>query len=753
MTSLKNVLLAFSITWVITPALAQQKPSASVDQKIEALISQMTIEEKAGQLNIVVGETINTGPTMHTAESKKFDEQIRAGKLTGLFNVYGAAYTKRLQKIAVEESRLHIPLLFGADIIHGFKTVTPIPLGEAASWDLDLIRRSAQMAAREATSAGINLNFAPMMDISRDPRWGRISEGAGEDTYLGSRIAEARVKGFQGDKLSDPATMAACLKHFAAYGAAEAGRDYNTADISERVLQEIYLPPFKAAIDAGAATVMPSFNELDGVPATANRHLLQDILRKQWNFNGAVISDYGAVGEMINHGSSADGSKAVIHSLEAGTDMDMMSYLYISKIPELVKTGSLDVKYVDAAVRRILKLKFDLGLFDNAYLYSDEVREKKEVRSKENIALAREVARKSMVLLKNDNGLLPLRSSYKKIAVIGPLADNKEDMNGSWSFFGEAAHPVSVLEGIKARVPASTEVVYHPGCNLFDNSRDKMTEAMTMAHGADLTLLVVGESAVMNGEAASRADIGLPGVQEDLVKMISKSGKPVVVVLLNGRPLTMEWLDQNVPAILETWTLGSEAGNAVADVLFGDYNPSGKLPVTFPRHVGQIPIYYNHKNTGRPYNGTNNEPASDRVYVSKYRDIKNTPLYPFGYGLSYTTFTYSEVTLNKTTMKNGEQIEATVTVTNNGNYDGEEVVQLYLHDLVGSVTRPVKELKGFQKVMIRKGEAKKIIFTITDKELTFLRGDMTWGTEPGMFEVLVGTNSDAVKKKSFELVK
>ncbi|MFZ6012639.1 MAG: glycoside hydrolase family 3 N-terminal domain-containing protein [Bacteroidota bacterium] len=729
--------------------LGQATPESEKEKRIEALIAQMTAEEKAGQLNFYVGETIVTGPTMHTAASTKFDDLIRQGKLTGLFNVHGAAYTARLQKIAVEQSRLKIPLLFGADVIHGFKTVTPIPLGEAASWDLSAIERSARLAAREATAAGINFNFAPMVDIARDPRWGRISEGAGEDPYLGSLIAAARVKGFQGAQLGDPTTVAVSVKHFAAYGAVEAGRDYNPADMSLRMLYETYLPPYKAAIDAGAATVMTSFNELDGIPATANKKLLTEILRKEWGFDGMVVSDYNSIGELIAHGVAATMPEATKLSLEAGTDMDMMSSAYLNDIPALIRSGTLDLKFVDDAVRRVLRLKFDLGLFDNPYLYSDEAREKAEIRSQQNLNIARDMARRSIVLLKNSNQLLPLNKNYKKIAVIGPLADNQEDMNGSWSFFGEAKHAVSILHGIKEHVRNDVNVLHHSGCDLYTNSKDKIREAVAVASQAEVVIMVVGESAVMNGEGASRADIGLPGIQEELVKEVVNTGIPVVVLLVNGRPMTLEWIHGHAHAIVETWTLGSEAGHAVADVLFGDYNPSGKLPVTFPRHVGQIPIYYNRKNTGRPYQGNYNEPSSQRIYQSKYRDVKNSPLYPFGYGLSYTTFEYSALTLSSDKINKEGKLEVTLTVANTGKYDGEEVVQLYIRDWVGSVTRPVKELKRFQKVFIKAGESKKISFTLTCNDLAFYRADMSWGAEPGMFDVFVGGSSETEMKKSF----
>lgn len=733
---------------IVGPVLSQTSDGNVV---IDGLIKKMTLEEKAGQLNFIVGETIVTGPTMHTSESARFDEQIKAGTITGLFNVHGSAYIGRLQKIAVEQSRLKIPLLIGADIIHGFKTVTPIPLGESSSWDLSLIEGSARLAADEATAAGINLNFAPMVDISRDPRWGRISEGAGEDPYLGSRIAEARVRGFQGTSLAAANTLAACVKHFAAYGAADGGRDYNTVDMSKRMLYETYLPPFQAAIKAGAASIMPSFNELDGIPATANKNLLYDILRKDLNFQGLLISDYGAIGEVLNHGAAATGDDAAALCLRAGTDLDMMSFLYISKIPALVRAGKLDEKVLNEAVRRVLRLKWDLGLFQNPYLYCDLEREKKTIRSKEKLEQARDIARKSMVLLKNENQILPLSKSVKKIAVIGPLADSKEDMNGSWAFFGEPNDPISILEGVRSKVSTSTVVSFHRGCNLYDNSLSPIDSAVTVANQADVVIMVLGESAVMNGEGASRSDIGLPGVQLDLLKAIKKTGKPIVVTLVNGRPLTLEWLHENIPGILETWTGGSETGHAVADVLFGDYNPSGKLPVSFPRTTGQIPIYYNHKNTGRPYGGKNDEPLNQRMYVSKYRDVPNTPLYPFGFGLSYSTFSYGEILLNKTILKKGDKIIININVSNASKRDGEEVVQLYVRDRVGSTTRPVKELKGFQKVMIKAGESKQITFSLSPEDLAFYREDMSLGTEPGMFDVFIGGNSQEVKSTSFEL--
>lgn len=720
---------------------------------IDSLVNVMTLEEKVGQLNFPVGDLFNTGPTVRTAESARFDEQIRAGKITGLFNVHGAAYTARLQKIAVEESRLGIPLLFGADVIHGFKTVMPLPLAEAASWDLQAIEHSARIAAIESTAAGINFNFAPMVDISRDPRWGRISEGAGEDPYLGSLIAAARVRGFQGKSLADANSMAACVKHFAAYGAPFGGRDYNTVDMSLLSLHETYLPPYKAAVEAGSATVMTSFNEFNGVPATANNYLLQEVLRKQWGFQGMVVSDWQSIGEMMDHGYVADSIQAGKLAIEAGTDMDMMADIYLKKIPDMVRNNQLKVEVLDQAVKRVLKLKMDLGLFDNPYLYSDVEREKKDIRSEDNLKASHDIAKKSIVLLKNENALLPLKKDIKKIALIGPLAHNKEDMNGSWSFFGEAQHPISILEGLQTKVSASTKITYAQGCNLYDNSTALFKEAIAAAKQADVVIMALGESAPMNGEGASRSDINLPGIQQDLLEAIHQTGKPIVVLLLNGRPLTIQWMDENVPAIVETWTLGSQAGLAVADVVFGDYNPSGKLPVTFPRNVGQIPVFYNHKHTGRAYQGEHEkESLKDRVYRSRYRDVPNDPLYPFGYGLSYSTFEYRKLQLSSTTLKKSEKLEVSIEVTNTSSVDGEEVVQLYLRDRVASVTRPVKELKDFQKVLIKAGEKKIITFSLDINDLSFYNGDLQWVAEPGQFDVMVGGNSQETLNTLFELI-
>lgn len=712
------------------------------EKTIDSLLQQMTLQEKVGQLNFYVGDLFFTGPTVNITESNKYDEGIAKGEITGLFNIYGAAYTRRLQEIAVNESRLGIPLVFGADVIHGLKTVFPIPLATAASWDLGAIEQAERISAIESTASGINFNFAPMVDISRDARWGRVAESAGEDPYLGALVAGARVRGMQGNDLSAPHTMAACIKHFAAYGAPDGGREYNTVDMSELRLRETYLPPYKAGIDAGAATLMTSFNELNGVPVTGSEWLLREILRQEWGFEGMIVSDWQSIGEMVSHGIVASDAEAAELSLRAGVDMDMMSDAYLTKLPALVESGALDVALVDEAVRRVLALKYDLGLFDDPYRYCDEAREEAVVRSEEHLAIARDVAMRSIVLLKNEDELLPLSKDAGTIAVIGPLADDKAEMNGTWSFFGEAQHTVSFLEGIQTALGDASKVLYAKGCNLFDDDKSQFAAAVATARKADVVVLVVGEAAVMNGEAASRTNIKLPGVQSELVEAIVATGKPIVAMVQSGRPLDLTQLDDSVPSILELWTLGSESGTAAARVLFGEYNPAAKLPMSFPRHVGQVPIYYDYKQTGRMYEGEYNEPLTNRIYLSKYRDERNSPLYPFGHGLSYTTFEYSPIHFDKTTFGAGESITASVEVRNTGDRDGEEVVQLYIRDLVGSVTRPVRQLKGFEKVMIKAGERVTVSFEINEETISFWRRDLTYGPEPGEFTVMIGTSSE-----------
>ncbi len=724
----------------------------SIDEKVEQLLDKMTLQEKAGQLSLNVGDLFNTGPLVNTKPSKKFDNLIRQGKITGIFNTHGTAYLKRLQKIALEESRLKIPLLFGADIIHGFRTVLPIPLAEAASWDMNVVERSSQIAAAEATAVGINFNFAPMVDITRDPRWGRIAEGAGEDPYLGSLVAAARVRGFQGNDLTAPHTLAACVKHFAAYGAPHGGREYNTVDMSERMLREIYLPPYKAAVDAGVATLMTSFNELNGVPATGNDFLLNQVLRKEWGFKGMVVSDWQSILEMKVHGVGGSNKAVTKMAIEAGTDMDMEANLYRDVLPGLIKSGKVNTKLLDESVKRVLKLKHKLGLFDDPYKYLNADREKKVVMSKKHLDGALDIAKRCMVLLKNKNQLLPLKKDVASIALIGPLAKNKQELNGTWSFFAHPNESVSILEGIQKKVSKKTKIYVAQGCDFYSDSKAKFAEAISAAKKAEVVVMTLGESAVMNGEAASRTNIGLPGVQLDLLKAIHATGKPIVLLLTNGRAMCLSWEDKNIPAILETWTLGTQTGNAIAEVLFGDYNPSGKLPVTFPRNVGQIPIYYNYKHTGRLYKGDYKEHKSQRVYLSKYRDVPNSPLYPFGYGLSYTTFKYGPVVLDKKRMKMSETLTLSVEVKNTGKRAGEEVVQLYTRDLIGSVTRPVKELKGFKKIMLKPGERKKVEFQLTVKDFSFYRKDMSFGAEAGQFKIFVGTNSADLKEATFELI-
>jgi len=700
----------------------------------------MTLEEKIGQLTLFTSDWDVTGPTMRG----NYIEDIRAGKVGSIFNAYTVEYTYNLQKIAVEETRLGIPLLFGYDVIHGHRTIFPIPLGESCSWDLKAIEISARIAAIEASAEGIHWTFAPMVDIARDPRWGRVSEGAGEDTYLGSLIAIARVKGFQGEDLSATDSLLACTKHYCAYGAAQAGRDYSTVDISERELRTTYLPPFKATVDTGVATFMSAFNELEGVPCTGNRYLLYDILRDEWGFEGFVVSDYTSINEMVCHGIAADEKDAGELAFNAGLDMDMQGAVYYNYMAQLLDEEKVSMEQIDASVRRILEMKYRKGLFEDPYRYCDGKLQDERVMTPESLDIARDVARKSIVLLKNEGDLLPLKKDIKTIALIGPLADDKRSLIGSWSAAGDWQKAVSVMEGIKETLSPGTEILYAKGCEITGEDKSGFQEAMEAAERADVIVAVVGESFDMSGEAASRSVLDLPGVQKELLMELKKTGKPVVMILMNGRPLTISWEAENIDAILETWYLGTMAGSAISDVLFGDYNPSGKLTVTFPRNTGQIPIYYNMKNTGRPM-----DPANK--YTSKYLDIPNSPLYPFGYGLSYTTFEYSPLTLDKNEIGLNDTLTVTLTVKNTGKYDGEEVVQLYVRDSVGSVTRPVKELKGFKKILIPAGEEKIVTFELTAKDLAFYRRDMTCGVEAGEFKVFVGTNSENTEEGVFTL--
>ena len=683
---------------------------------IDALMKKMTLDEKIGQLNLPGSGDIVTGQ----AGSSDIAKKIREGKVGGLFNIKGVEKIRAVQKVAVEDTRLKIPMLFGMDVIHGYQTVFPIPLGLSCSWDMDLVEKSARIAAQEASADGICWTFSPMVDIARDPRWGRIAEGSGEDAYLGSQIAKAMVKGYQGDDLSKNNTIMACVKHYALYGAAEAGRDYNTTDMSHLRMFNEYLPPYKAAVDAGAGSVMASFNEVDGVPATANKFLQTDVLRKQWGFKGFVVTDYTGINEMVEHGIG-DLQTVAARALMAGIDMDMVGEGFLTTLKKSLQEGKVTQQQIDIACRSILEAKYKLGLFDDPYRYCDVNRAKTEIFTDANRKAAREIAAQTFVLLKNSNNILPLKKSGT-IALIGPLADNKENMPGTWSVAADFSTPVSVLAGLKNVAGPGVKILYAQGSNLDADSlfeeragmfgksfkhdsrpaQQIIDEAVSIANQSDVIVAALGESAEMTGESSSRSNIEIPGSQKDLLKALLKTGKPLVLVLFTGRPLALKWENENVPAILNVWFGGSEAGSAIADVLFGDVNPSGKLSTTFPQNIGQVPLYYNHKNTGRPLA----EGKWFQKFRSNYLDVSNDPVYPFGYGLSYTTFSYSDIKLNSTTLKQNQKITATVTVTNTGKVNGKEVVQLYIRDMVGSITRPVKELKGFQKVDLKAGESK-----------------------------------------------
>lgn len=738
----KIVTIALLLTCFI--AFSQQK---TIDQKVDALLKRMTLEEKIGQLNQYTGDNAATGPV--TINPNKQSE-IKAGLIGSMLNVLGTQHTRQYQELAMQ-SRLKIPLLFGQDVIHGYKTTFPLPLAEAASWDLDAMELSARIAATEASASGIHWTFAPMVDISRDPRWGRVMEGAGEDTYLGSKIAYARVKGFQG-KLGDVNSVMACVKHFAAYGAAVGGRDYNSVDMSERMLWETYLPPFKAALDAGAATFMNSFNDLNGIPATGNKYLQRDILKGKWNFKGFVVSDWGSIGEMINHGYVKYSKEAALAAITAGSDMDMESNAYRYNLAQLVKEKKVPIALIDDAVKRILRKKFELGLFEDPYKYSNPEREQAALNNPEHRKAAREIAAKSIVLLKNEKSVLPISKKTKTIAFIGPLVKERKQNMGFWSVelpeVDYDKHVISQWEGLQNKVGNNANLLYAKGCEIEGDNKDGFAEAIAVANQADVVILSIGERRDMSGEAKSRSNLRLPGVQEELIKAIQATGKPVVVLINAGRPLIFNWTADNVPAILYTWWLGSEAGNAIADVLFGDYNPSGKLPMSFPREEGQIPIYYNHFNTGRPAKNEN-----ETNYVSAYTDLKNSPKFPFGYGLSYTTFEYSNLKLSKNKIKSTEKITVSINVTNSGKVAGEEVVQLYLRDKVGSVVRPIIELKDFQKIKLNAGETKTVQFTIDKEKLSFYNANLKWIAEPGDFDVMIGSSSADIRlKDSFELM-
>jgi len=735
---LKLSLFVFFGLSLVMPLFGQ---NLTIDQKVENLLKQMTLEEKIGQMNQYTSDWKATGPIKQDGNKQ---DMIRKGLVGSMLNVKGVEHTRTLQQIAMQ-SRLRIPLLFGLDVVHGYRTTFPIPLAEAATWDLAYIEKSARIAAKEASAAGIHWTFAPMVDIARDPRWGRVMEGAGEDPYLGSLIAAARVKGFQGDGLGSTGAIMACAKHYAAYGAAVGGRDYNSVDMSLRQLHQTYLPPFKAATEAGAATFMNSFNDLNGIPATGNIYLLRDILKGQWGFEGFVVSDWGSIGEMIPHGYASDDYHASMLAIKAGSDMDMESRCYINNLAKLVTDGKINVELIDDAVRRILKKKFELGLFDDPYKFCNEEIEKEQWNNKENIEFSREIAKRSIVLLKNERQLLPLKKSGTRIALIGPFVKSVRDNIGFWSFAwpDDSLRIVTLWEGVKSKLGSDKNMLYAQGCGITDTSRVGFKDALEASSKADVVIISVGEASNMSGEAKSRSNIHLPGVQEDLIKAIASTGKPIVVLINAGRPLVFNWTATNIPSILYTWWLGTEAGNAIADVLFGDYNPSGKLPITFPLSEGQIPIYYNHFNTGRPVIEDN-----DHLYKSAYIDLSIKPQFDFGFGLSYTTFKYGEIQLNKTLLSGDDHLEASVTVTNTGAYKGEEVVQLYIRDVAASVVRGVKELKGFKKIELMPGESKNITFNIIFEDLKFFDSDLKYDWEPGEFRIMIGGNSrDVMEKK------
>ena len=752
---------AFAASLVVVAAgLQAQKAPRDMDRFIDQLMKKMTLEEKIGQLNLPVTGEITTGQ----AKSSDVAKRIRNGEVGGLFNLKGVERIREVQRQAVEESRLGIPLLFGMDVIHGYETIFPIPLGLSCTWDMKAIEESARIAAVEASADGISWTFSPMVDVSRDPRWGRVSEGNGEDPFLGAAIARAMIRGYQGKDMSRNDEIMACVKHFALYGASEAGRDYNTVDMSRQRMFNEYMLPYQAAVEAGVGSVMASFNEVDGVPATGSKWLMTDVLRKQWGFDGFVVTDYTGINEMIDHGMGDQQTVAAL-ALNAGVDMDMVSDAFSGTLKKSVEEGKVSAAAIDAACRRILEAKYKLGLFDNPYKYCDVNRPKKQIFTKEHRAIARKTASESFVLLKNE-GVLPL-SKKGTIAVVGPLANTRSNMPGTWSVAAVLDNAPSLVEGLREVVGDRAKVVTANGCNLIgdadyekratmfgrelhrDNRTDRelLDEALKVAAGADVIVAALGESSEMSGESSSRTNLEMPDVQRALLQELLKTGKPVVLVLFTGRPLVLTWEEEHVPAILNVWFGGSEAAYAISDVLFGDVNPSGKLTATFPQNVGQIPLFYNHKNTGRPLQ----EGRWFEKFRSNYLDVSNEPLYPFGYGLSYTTFAYSDIHLSSTEMSADGELTATVTVTNTGSRDGAEVVQLYIRDLVGSVTRPVKELKGFEKIFLKAGESRKVSFSITPELLKFYNYDLQFVCEPGDFDVMIGGNSRDVKKARFLL--
>jgi len=731
---------SFILAFMIALMVSTFRICGQNEDSIEQLIQQMTLEEKIGQVSLFTTDWESTGPTIRDT----YKEDIRSGQCGALFNAHTIPFTRELQRIAVEETRLKIPLLFGYDVVHGYRTIFPIPLAESCTWDLDLIRQASRVAGREAAAAGLHWTFAPMVDISRDPRWGRVMEGAGEDTWYGSRVAEARVEGFQGNGIGGTDAVVSCVKHFAGYGAATAGRDYHYTEISPLTMRELYLPPFKAALDAGSPTVMTAFNDISGIPATAHKELLTDILRTEWGFDGFVVTDYTSINELVEHGFAENESHAAELAFNAGADMDMQGGLYQRYLAGLIGQGKVSMQTLDESVRRILKIKMELGLFEDPYKFSNQDRYDAEILSTENRSIAREVAKKSLVLLKNDNQALPLSKTAGTIAVIGPQADSQADLLGAWSAAGEARDCISLLSALKD-YPHRSRITYHRGTGYEIGDTADFAAALNAARQADIIVMTMGENKDHSGEATSRANPIIPGEQMNLFRKIKALGKPVVVVLMNGRPLMISELAEEADAILEAWWAGVEGGPAIAEVLFGDYNPSGKLTMTFPRHVGQVPIYYNERNSGRPFD------PNDK-WNSKYIDMPNTPLYPFGYGLSYTTFEYSDLKTDKEAYRLGEPVKVSVTLQNTGNVAGEEVAQLYIRDLHGSTTRPIKELRGFQKIMLQPGQKQTLSFTLQEADLACYNQKLEFGVEPGVFHIMAGGNSADLIKKSIKIL-
>tara|TARA_B100000767_G_scaffold275523_1_gene312970 strand:+ start:1634 stop:3910 length:2277 start_codon:yes stop_codon:yes gene_type:complete len=741
-------------------ACKQETAEVGIDSKVETLLIKMTLKEKIGQMNQYNGFWNVTGPVPESGDAKKKYNHLAEGSVGSMLNVRGVKEVREVQKLAIEKSRLGIPLIIGFDLIHGYKTISPIPLAESASWDLAAIQNSAALGAKEASAAGINWTFAPMVDITRDARWGRVMEGAGEDPYLGSKIAVARIQGFQGQDLSSPHTVAACAKHFAAYGFAEGGRDYNTVDIGLNTLHNVVLPPFKAAAQAGVKTFMNSFNDLNGIPATGDKYLQRDILKKEWNFDGFVVSDWGSLREMMDHGYAKNRKHAGELALNAGSDMDMESYIYFEELEGLLKEGKIKLADIDDAVRRILKVKYELGLFEDPYRYLDEKREKDITGSKEILDGVLDMAKKSIVLLKNENKILPLKKEGQRIALIGPLAADKNSPLGNWRIGADDNTAISVLEGLQEY--KGNNIKHQQGVNLVNNiptgfheevsinqtDRTGFAAAKKAAEGADIVVMVLGEYGFQSGEGRSRTNLDLPGLQQELLEEVYDINKNIVLVLMNGRPLVLNWAADNIPAIVEAWHLGTQSGHAIAKILYGDYNPGGKLPMSFPRSVGQMPLYYNIKSTGRP--GADAEDQGS-VFWSHYGDEKNTALYPFGFGLSYTKFKYSAISLNKKEMSSQGAIEASVMLTNIGDVEGKEVVQLYLQDPYASAVRPIRELKGFELVYLKPGESKKVNFTINEKMLQFYSANNFWESEAGDFNIFIGTDSTTKRKATFVL--